>query len=133
IYCLDPLVPQFIKLGYPFKYYDKRAIYIAGCAEKLPFMDKSFDAIISLNALDHVDNFSLMAKEIERVASDDCLIRLNISYHSATVLEPLELNDRIVKENFQWCHRFKKIMELPQTSNDIGEIEVLNIWSNFNN
>jgi SAM-dependent methyltransferase len=133
IYCLDPLVLQFKKMGYPFQLYNKRAIYIGGCAEKLPFSDKSFDAIISLNALDHIDDFRCMTKELRRVAKNNCKIRLNISYHSPTILEPLELNDGIVRDNFKWCNNFRKIEELPVKSNIADEYEVLNIWSNFNN
>lgn len=131
IYCLDPLTPHFKRLGYPFRYYDERAAYVSGCAEKLPFMDKTFDAIISLNAIDHLDDFSLMSKEVQRVAKDNCMIRFNISYHSPTILEPLELNDHIVKDNFKWCQEFKKIQELIVPYDGTNEPEVLNVWSNF--
>ncbi len=67
IFGVDRLVKGYKALGYPLDTYPKRMTYINGSAENIPVEDHFFDAVISVNALDHVDNFPAAASEICRV------------------------------------------------------------------
>jgi ubiquinone/menaquinone biosynthesis C-methylase UbiE len=91
---IDPLIDGYRALGYPLDGME----YVCAPAEAMPFADDSFDAVISMNALDHVDDFGAVAREIQRVARG--LIRIEVHYHAPTVTEPLALDDDIVRECF---------------------------------
>ena len=108
LYCLDPLLPEYLKLGYPIHYCD-RARFIHAHAENIPLKDNFFDAIISVNAIDHVDNFSKTATEIKRVLKPRGKLRMHIHYHLPTPPEPITLNDQIVKKAFHWSKNFRPI------------------------
>lgn len=97
---LDPLINRYIKAGYPLRDYPDRITYVDSKAEKVPFTDGSFDAVISVNAIDHVDDFEKVASEIKRVLKDDGIMMIETHYHKAKECEPVELNDKIVKEAF---------------------------------
>lgn len=131
IICLDPLLDTFKELDYPFKYYNKRSQFIKGFAEKMPFPDNSFDAIISVNAIDHFNDLKLVSSEIKRVLKKDGLIRIHIHYHKSTILEPIELNDEIIKNLFGWCNEFKKITESSDDFYFLNKNEKHTLWSNF--
>jgi ubiquinone/menaquinone biosynthesis C-methylase UbiE len=132
IFCLDPLLGDYLKIGYPLHYYD-RVKFICGYSENIPVEDCFFDAIISVNAIDHVDDLLKTAKELQRVLKPHGLIRMHIHYHKKTNTEPLELNDDIVKMVFDWCPGWHKICETKKkrgcTLKDNEELFVL--WSNF--
>ena len=55
IYNLDPLMDKYIAAGYPLHCYESRARFVQAKAEAIPFEDGFFDAVISVNAIDHVD------------------------------------------------------------------------------
>ena len=133
IYCLDPLIDLFNELGYPFKYYGERAKFINSYSEKMPFPNNYFDAIISVNALDHVDNFHKSVLEIKRVLKPGGLLRIHLHYHQQTVLEPIELSDRIIQQEFESFAGFHKLYESNSkrgsTLEDMNEKYV--VWSNF--
>ena len=133
LYCFDPLLPEFMKLGFPFWHYENRAKFVYGYSENMPFPDNYFDAIISLNALDHVDDFEKTAQEINRVLKRNGKIRFHLHYHQETPTEPLVLNDERVFNAFSWCSGFRKINEITSIRNiklsDANEKYVL--WSNF--
>lgn len=133
IYCLDPLIDLFNELGYPFKYYDGRAKFINSYSEKMPFPNNYFDAIISVNALDHVDDFHKTVLEIKRVLKPEGLLRVHLHYHQQTVLEPIELSDRIIQQEFECFTGFHKLYESKSkrgsTLEDMNEKYV--VWSNF--
>lgn len=132
VYCLDPLLPEYIRAGYPLCGYEG-VKFVYGYAEKMPFPDRYFDAIISVNALDHVDDFEKTAKEIKRVIKKNGRLRFHFHYHPKTVTEPLSLNDRVVGRAFNWAKGFRKIDESNKKSdyvlNDPKEKYV--VWSNF--
>jgi ubiquinone/menaquinone biosynthesis C-methylase UbiE len=132
VYCLDPLMPEYMKVGYPLHYFSD-VHFVYGFSEKIPFPDNYFDAIISVNAIDHVNNFEDTVKEIKRVLNTEGLIRLHIHYHKSTVCEPLELNDRIVSEQFKWCKNFRKINQSKHKyGNELENAdEFYALWSNF--
>ncbi len=132
IYCLDPLLADYTKVGFPLHYYD-RVKFINGPSENIPVADGFFDGIISVNAIDHVDDFQKTTEEIRRVLKPRGKLRLHVHYHKKTLPEPIEINDNIMKEAFLWCTNFKKIHEskskhgytLPE---DGG---IYTVWSNF--
>lgn len=99
----------------------------------MPFPDNFFDAVISVNAIDHVDDFEQTSKEIERVLKPSGKIRLHIHYHKKTSTEPLELSDKIVGDAFSWCKNFRKVGESFQSRGYelINEDEKYVLWSNF--
>lgn len=131
LYALDPLWADYIGAGYPIHYYD-RVKFVHGFSENMPLPDNFFDAVISVNAIDHVDDFQKTANEIKRVLKDGGKLRLHIHYHKATVPEPIELNDQIVADAFSWSKNFKKLHESNRkTGYTAPEGETFALWSNF--
>ena len=90
---LDPLVPEYEAAGFPLSEFADRVIFVRGFAEDMPFASHSFDAIISVNAIDHVDDFAAAAREISRVLKKDGVLRMQVHYHAPTELEPNALDD----------------------------------------
>lgn len=132
VYCLDPLLPEFMKLGFPFWYYDFRAKFVYGYSEKMPFPDNFFDAIISVNALDHVDDFDKTADEISRILKPEGKLRVHLHYHKVTPTEPIELNDIIVGKAFHKIHNFRNICQTNEVKGSkLTNGETFNLWSNF--
>jgi ubiquinone/menaquinone biosynthesis C-methylase UbiE len=133
IYCLDPLLPLYMEAGYPIHIYEDRVRFVCGFSERMPLPDRFFDAVISVNAIDHVDDFFATAREITRVLKPGGLLRFHIHYHQKTTAEPLELNDSIVQEAFKGVKGFRKLAE---SKNKRGstvkkDIEMYTLWSNF--
>lgn len=132
LYCIDPLLPYYLKAGYPLHYYRKNIRFVHGYSEAMPLQDQFFDAVISVNAIDHVDNFYLTAREIQRVLKPYGLIRMHVHYHPKTKTEPLELNDEMMREAFGWCKNFKKIYKTEKKfGSSASPGESFNLWSNF--
>lgn len=134
IYGMDPLMEDYKELGYPIGEYDKKCHFIKSRAEKMPFPDSFFDVVISVNAIDHVDNIEQTSHEIQRVLKAEGKFRMHVHYHKATVTEPLELDDSVFTHNFKWVDSLKKISE--STKKDMGFTEANNgesyvVWSNF--
>lgn len=109
---VDPLLATYRRAGYPV---DNQGIYyLQMFAEDLKFEDESFQCAISVNAIDHVDDFEKTISEIERVVKPDGEIRIDFHYHEKTVTEPHVLNDEIVKSAFKKFD-MRKIAESPST------------------
>lgn len=130
VYCLDPLIPEYMRAGFPFHY--TNAKLICARSEKIPCVDSYFDAVISANALDHVDDFLQTAKEIKRVLKPNGMVRLHLHYHEATRTEPIELNDGIVKSSFIFCN----LAKIAESETKMGHVlqdssEKYVLWSNF--
>jgi ubiquinone/menaquinone biosynthesis C-methylase UbiE len=51
---------------------------VVGEAEHLPFEDKTFNSIISITALHHVNDIDKAIKEIKRVSKEDCVYAFSI-------------------------------------------------------
>lgn len=98
---VDPLNNLYMRAGWPLFAYDAK--FIAQGGEQLPYPDAYFDAVISVNALDHVDDFDKVASEMQRVVRRDGEIRFEVEYHAATVTEPLQLDDDKVRRAFHAC------------------------------
>ncbi len=95
---IDPLANLYMAAGWPLYEYDVKIIHSGG--ECLPYRDGYFDSVISVNALDHVDDFERVASEMQRVLRPGGGIYFEVEYHTPTVTEPLELNDARVRRAF---------------------------------
>jgi SAM-dependent methyltransferase len=131
LYCLEPLLPEYIQAGFPLHYYNN-VTFIHGAAEDIPVEDASFDAVISVNAIDHVDNIDEAAKEIRRVLKPGGQFRMHVHYHRPTVCEPTEIDDDKFRRLFEWCGDLKKLV-VSRTSHDadLPEDQSFALWSNF--
>jgi SAM-dependent methyltransferase len=98
---LDPLIDLYVRSGWPLYAYD--ATFVNSRAEEMPYPDDWFDAVISVNALDHVDDFHAVAAEMQRVLRPGGGIYFEVEYHEPTVNEPLRLDDDIVAGAFARC------------------------------
>jgi ubiquinone/menaquinone biosynthesis C-methylase UbiE len=104
---IDPLLYVYASLGYDLG----PAFLLKAHAEDMPFPDDFFDAVISFNAIDHVDDFEQAIKEIERVCKPDGIIRIECHYHEAWECEPMVLDDKRVRKAFS--KGVKKLIERP--------------------
>lgn len=68
--CLDPLLSRYLAAGYPLAHPAIDPLRLR-FAEAIPLADGSVDAVISMNAPDHVDDFGRAAAEIGRVLRAD--------------------------------------------------------------
>ncbi len=93
---LDPLVQEYEAAGFPLSEFADRVTFVRGLAEDMPFASESFDAIISVNAIDHVDDFPGAAREISRVLKKDGVLRMQVHYHAPKKLEPNALDDEVI-------------------------------------
>lgn len=87
--------------GWPLFGYDAHCV--DAHAESLPYPDGYFDTAISVNALDHVDDFEQTASEMQRVARPGGGVYFEIEYHPPSVTEPIELDDARVARAFSKC------------------------------
>lgn len=109
---IDPLIESYKASGYPMGDYSDRIEYVQATAEKIPFQDQFFDAVISVNAIDHVDNFQKAAGEITRVLKKNGTLLIETHYHKSKECEPIELDDMIVKGSFKGL-KLKKLSDRP--------------------
>jgi SAM-dependent methyltransferase len=105
---VDPLINLYLDSGWPL--YDYDAKFVSARAERMPYANSYFDAVISVNALDHVDDFRQAAAEIQRVVKVGGSLYFEIEYHSPTVNEPQKLNDDVVLDSFRNCE-LRKVCE----------------------
>lgn len=123
---LDPLVDRYRKAGYPLDLWSREGFaYHDARAESLPFPDDHFDTVVSVNAIDHVDDFGAVAREIRRVLRPGGGLRLQINFHPATVTEPVVLDDETVRLHFGWVPGLRKVRDEPHPTED-GER--LTLW-----
>jgi SAM-dependent methyltransferase len=131
IYCLDPLWGEYLKIGYPAHYYSDVRI-INARSENIPVEDNFFDAVISVNAIDHVDDLDKTSKEIKRVLKPDGKFAMHVHYHQKTPAEPLEINDSVFKSTFKWCKNLKKHSVSDKKYGSVaGKGETFVLWRNF--
>lgn len=133
IYNLDPLVDEYRKLGFPLELHSPRLSFFSNPAERMPFESGSVDGVISVNAIDHVDDFGQVATEITRILKPDGILRFEVHYHRATPLEPWALDDEVILRHFSHLG-IKKIRERPYSEVDpvsaSEEGERLATWGN---
>jgi len=133
IYSLDPLIDSYLTSGYPIHCYGSRARFVHSKAEQMPFDDGFIDVVISVNAIDHVNDFGQTAKEIKRVLKPGGRFRMHVHYHPKTKAEPLELNDEVFLKHYGWVSNLKKISESKhKTGTDLEEKsnEMFVVWGN---
>jgi SAM-dependent methyltransferase len=99
---IDPLIDTYVASGWPL--YALEVTFTNAYAERMPYPDEYFDAIISCNALDHVDDFVQVASEMQRVLKKGGGLYFEVEYHKATHTEPLELTDEIIMSAFSECN-----------------------------
>jgi SAM-dependent methyltransferase len=116
-HAVDPLMDGYRAQGWPLDSYSAECV--AAPAESLPFPDAHFDATMSVNALDHVDDFEQAAREIIRVTKPGGRILLELEYHEPRDCEPQSLDDRRVLKAFAGCE-MKKAAD--QTKRDAFKI-----------
>jgi ubiquinone/menaquinone biosynthesis C-methylase UbiE len=96
------LIDTYVASGWPL--YALEVTFTNAYAERMPYPDEYFDAIISCNALDHVDDFVQVASEMQRVLKKGGGLYFELEYHKATPTEPLELTDEIIMSAFSECN-----------------------------
>lgn len=130
LYCLEPLLNKYLEVGFPIHYYGCK--FIHALAEEIPVENYFFDAVISTNAIDHVDNLKNVSSEIRRVLKLDGLFRMHVHYHGPSVCEPIELNDVKFMKAFEWVVGLHKICETKTSFLAyLPEGETYALWSNF--
>jgi SAM-dependent methyltransferase len=109
---IDPLVDRYEAAGYPLDLWRGEGYtYHAASAERMPFPDAHFDAVVSVNAIDHVDDLAVVADEIRRVLRPGGMLRLQLHYHRPTVTEPVTLDDAVVQDHFGWARDLSKLKD----------------------
>jgi SAM-dependent methyltransferase len=131
LYCLEPLLPDYLQIGFPLHYY-QNVTFIHAAAEDIPIDDKFFDAVIAENSLDHVDNIVQAASEIRRVLKHGGLLRMHVHYHRPAICEPIDIDDDLFVRLFQWCGNIRKIKTSRHSHDyDLPEDQSFALWSNF--
>ncbi len=123
---LDPLVDRYRAAGFPLDVWEHEGItYHHAPAERMPFEDGFFDTVVSVNAIDHVDDFGAVAREIRRVLRPGGEVRLQVNYHPPTVTEPVHIDDAAMHEHFGWVAGLRKVRDDPHP---FEEGERLTFW-----
>lgn len=130
---LDPLVALYREAGYPLGAYSERLHYIAAVGEQIPLATGSVDAVVSVNAIDHVDDLARVAGEIDRVVAAGGVILIEAHYHAPRPLEPWAIDDRVMADLFG-ARGVRKVAERPfadfHPTEPAHEGERLAVWSN---
>ncbi|MBI5741573.1 MAG: class I SAM-dependent methyltransferase [Nitrospirae bacterium] len=131
VYCLEPLLHKYLEAGFPLHYYDN-CRFIHAVSENIPVEDEFFDAIISVNAIDHVDDLRRTSLEVKRVLKRNGLFRMHVHYHKATKLEPVEITDELFLQVFSWCPNLHTVSRKSSShSTTLEADETFVLWSNF--
>jgi SAM-dependent methyltransferase len=131
LYCLEPLLPEYLQIGFPLHYY-QNVTFIHAAAENIPIDDNFFDAVIAENSIDHVDNVVEAANEIGRVLKRGGLLRMHVHYHRPALCEPIDINDELFSKLFCWCTNLKKIKVSRYSHDyDLPDGQSFALWSNF--
>lgn len=110
-YCIDHLMDEYVQIGFPLSLFKKDINFVNAKSEDIPLPDAFFDAIVSRNALDHVDDFPKTAREIRRLLKPSGIVHVLVNYHNPTPTEPHVLNDDVILNNLGPLN-VRKIMEV---------------------
>lgn len=99
-YCVDHLIEAYKAIGFPLAQFEAEIRFLDAKSECIPVGGGFFDAVISRNALDHVDDFSKTASEIRRVLKPGGVLHIMVNYHQPTATEPHVLSDRTIEGCF---------------------------------
>ena len=131
VYCLEPLLPEYLHAGFPLHYYEN-VVFIRARSENIPVESKFFDAVISVNAIDHVNDIHRTADEIRRVLKPGGRLRLHVHYHSRQTCEPIQLDTATMASLFSWCPGFvEKRRSNKSFSHLLPPGQLFALWSNF--
>jgi len=87
----DHLLSGYKSIGYPLD--DHPITYVESKSEGLPYQDQSFDCVICVNALDHVDDLFLTMSEIARIVKPGGRFIGQFNFHDEpTDCEPIVLS-----------------------------------------
>ena len=111
---LDPLLPLYRAAGYPLESYPARLHYLCADGERIPLAKASVDAVVSVNAIDHVDDLLQVGREIDRVLVADGVLLIEAHYHEPQPLEPWALDDEIMAGLFR-ARALRKVTDRPFT------------------
>ncbi len=104
-----------------FKVHKQDMIYVNSRAEKMPIKKNFADFIISENALDHVENFTKVIKEIHRILKPDGKLITQISLNtSKTITEPTAYTYEFIEQNLQKYFSLEKIKKHSTQYHNIG-------------
>ena len=137
ITALDPLHPYYKILGFPYDTYYKingnTLTFATASAENMPFEDDTFDAIIAVNSIDHVDHFEEAAQEIQRVLKHNGKLAMHIHCHTATICEPIELTEERIISSFSSIKGLRIMHRSQQSysSKGLPNTEHFTLWRNF--
>jgi ubiquinone/menaquinone biosynthesis C-methylase UbiE len=96
---VDHLVEEYREIGYPLERHGVE--YRNAKSEALPFEDDFFDAVLCVNALDHVDDLDRTVVEIARVLKPGGAFLGQLNFHDApTPTEPISLSHEILASLF---------------------------------
>jgi len=121
---VEPLLDKYIESGYP-KYNDDIEA-VCSIAEEIPLPDNCADIVVTVNALDHVDDVDKTVAEIRRILKPNGKIILHVTQRKVpTICEPQVLTDEKMEALFSWCEGFKKKeLKTPRPSEWA-------VWGNF--
>jgi len=105
----DPLANFYRKF---FNVDKQDMIYINSEAENIQLDDNFADFVISVNALDHVENFKQTIKEIYRILKPEGIIIFQLNFNKKpTVNEPILLDYSTVKNELEEFFTYKVVKE----------------------
>lgn len=83
--CVDPIARRYGRLGARAH----KMVYVQSAAERMPFLDGSFDVVATINSLDHTENPSAVLREAYRVLVHNGLLLIIVESHAKpTPCEP---------------------------------------------
>ena len=86
--------------------------YVSADAERLPFVDRTFDVVACFNALDHVQSVEGAIREMTRVARPGASLLLVVDVnHRPTHTEPHHLGWNITETFDGWSEVFRREFE----------------------
>jgi ubiquinone/menaquinone biosynthesis C-methylase UbiE len=131
MYGVDPLISYYRDIGYPMHFDQREMRYIDSPIEAIPVEDDYFDAVISVNALDHVDDFYKASEEINRVLKPDGLLVFEIHSHEPRVGHPWKITTEMIQESFG-DRGITKVYENDYSFfySEKDKDELLSVWSN---
>ena len=96
---IDPLMPEFAPYMQP--HWEATPIRAASLGEKLPLADRSFDAAVAINCLDHTFGPDKIIEEVERVLKPGGLFFLMNNVKSAAGVAMSAVGERLKIERLR--------------------------------
>lgn len=88
---LDPLVDDYSQISE----ITEGTVLVKGVAEHLPFIDGSFDVVVSTNAIDHMMKPDLMLREVHRVIKESGCTLISVYCSGLMTKVVLDLREKI--------------------------------------